>query len=155
MLKSTSKKIFQYKNRFLDSCGVKSIEDLKETKAYTKYYLKQSTYVSEKAEELLPNQSLQPFLSNHFFHMIKVLDRTERKILFDYTKVKLRDTGILPFFLQNYEEMSMHLSPGKDAPGFYLLSNEDGKYLSLGDLKGKVLLLNFWFPGCKPCIVHL
>lgn len=145
----------QYKNRFLDSCGVKSVEDLKGTKAYTRYYLKKSTYVSEKAEELLPNESLQPFLSNHFFHMIKVLDRTERKILFDYTKVKLRDTGILPFFLQNYEEMSMHLSPGKDAPGFYLLSNEDGKYLSLGDFKGKVLLLNFWFPGCKPCIYEI
>ena len=145
----------QYKNRFLDSCGVKSVDDLKGTKAYTTYYLKQSKYVSKKADELLPDQSLHPFLTNHFFHMIRVLDRAEREVLFDYIKAKLHDTAILPFLLQNYEDMSLHLSPGKDAPGFYLLSTEHDKYLTLGDFKGKVLLLNFWFPGCKPCIYEI
>ena len=145
----------QYKNRFLDSCGVKSVDDLKGTKAYTTYYLKHAKYVSDKADELLPDQSLHPFLTNHFFHMIKVLDRAERQELLDNIKLKLRDTPFLPFTLKHYEELSLHLSTGEVAPGFYLLSANDNKYLSLGDFKGKVLLLNFWFPGCKPCIYEI
>jgi thiol-disulfide isomerase/thioredoxin len=61
----------------------------------------------------------------------------------------------LSFTLQHYEELSLHLSPGESAPEFFLLSADNHKYLSLADLKGKVLLLNFWFPGCKPCIYEI
>lgn len=39
---------------------------------------------------------------------------------------------------------------GKAAPDFKL-SALDGTSLSLADLKGKVILLNFWFSACTPC----
>jgi len=39
---------------------------------------------------------------------------------------------------------------GKEAPPFSLTSLQ-GKQCSLTDLKGKVVLLNFWFSACTPC----
>jgi thiol-disulfide isomerase/thioredoxin len=145
----------QSNKQFLDSCGVESLDDLKATKAYSTYYLKQSRYVSAKADELLPDALLDPLLTNLFFHMLKVLDRAERAELFDYMKGKLHQSELWPYFVKNYEDMSLHLSAGKDAPDFYLLSSENEKYLTLRDFRGKVLLLNFWFPGCKPCISEI
>lgn len=150
-----SPEFLQYKNRFLDSCGVKNVEELKATKAYSAFYLKQSKYVIEKADELLPNESLHPFVTHYFFHTIKLLDRVEREQLLHLIAAKLKDTAFLPFMLSQYQAMSLHLSPGEDAPDFYLLSDEKDKYLSVGDFKGKAVLLNFWFPGCKPCLYEI
>jgi peroxiredoxin len=39
----------------------------------------------------------------------------------------------------------------KPAPGFRL-KDITGKTYSLQDLKGKIVVLNFWFIGCKPCV---
>jgi len=36
------------------------------------------------------------------------------------------------------------------APDFYLPDERD-EYKNLADYKGKIILLNFWFPGCAPC----
>lgn len=43
---------------------------------------------------------------------------------------------------------------GKEAPDF-MAKDMDGNKVSLNDLKGKVVLLNFWFIGCKPCIMEM
>lgn len=33
--------------------------------------------------------------------------------------------------------------------------NMDGKRISSNDLKGKVVVINFWFTGCKPCMQEM
>ena len=43
------------------------------------------------------------------------------------------------------------LKPGEQAPDF-LLKNTAGEQVSLADYKGKLLLLDFWYAACKPCI---
>jgi thiol-disulfide isomerase/thioredoxin len=43
---------------------------------------------------------------------------------------------------------------GCEAPEFDVVA-VDGKRLKLSALKGKVVVLNFWFIGCAPCIAEL
>jgi peroxiredoxin len=46
------------------------------------------------------------------------------------------------------------LALGTPAPAFELQSL-DGKTVKLSDLKGKVVLLNFWSTRCPPCIAEM
>ena len=46
------------------------------------------------------------------------------------------------------------LSPGKPAPDWVLYS-EEGKKVSLSALKGKIVLLDFFFIGCEGCMLSL
>jgi peroxiredoxin len=41
-----------------------------------------------------------------------------------------------------------------DAPPFSV-TTLDGKEFNLGSLRGKVVVLNFWFIGCKPCVAEI
>ncbi len=43
---------------------------------------------------------------------------------------------------------------GCKAPDFNVKKN-DGESLKLNDLKGKVVVINFWFEACPPCIAEL
>lgn len=63
----------------------------------------------------------------------------------DKTLMKTLDDGTIEFRLQKIPQ------EGMAAPNFSV-TTLDGKAVSLTDLKGKVVVLTFWFIGCPACL---
>jgi len=57
-------------------------------------------------------------------------------------------------YLEGYLKDRSTLKTGAKAPAFYLVDTKN-ESKSLSDFKGSVLLLNFWFPGCTPCVQEI
>ena len=71
--------------------------------------------------------------------------------------IKDRKNGITSKYinyLEKYLQNKMTLKKGEKAPEFYLLSSKN-EYKNLADYKGKIVLLNFWFPGCTGCKLEI
>ncbi len=72
-----------------------------------------------------------------------------------YRRRRLSEDGF-DSWLAEAEKNASPVSPQgkKTAPGFEI-KTIDGESLRLSDLRGKVVVLNFWFIGCAPCRVEI
>jgi peroxiredoxin len=78
-------------------------------------------------------------------------DNAER--VYDQFKTTCQ-TPYLKDTLQAYYTAVKRLKPGMPAPAFSL-KNEKGQTVSLSDLRGKVVYIDFWGVGCGPCIYDI
>jgi len=89
-------------------------------------------YTSKELIGLFNNGWIEPF--DKIYE-----DYKNEQILNEYTK-----------FIDEALEDASRLQLGKSAPNFKLY-DLDNNIVSLSDIKGKVILINFWASWCKPC----
>lgn len=70
--------------------------------------------------------------------------------LFQLTEEDKRLMADMPLM----QEMPASKNIGKEIPVFHL-KDINGNIISSENVKGKVLVLNFWFTACKPCIMEM
>jgi thiol-disulfide isomerase/thioredoxin len=72
-------------------------------------------------------------------HLKAIYERTHRSL-----------DGFESYLEEKRHDMAAAASGGKDLPSFKV-SALDGQQFNLPALRGKVVVLNFWFIGCAPC----
>lgn len=93
----------------------------------------QTRFLDSDGREITNNEFVDIRMAN--FHLP---DRTLMKTLKD---------GTVEFRVQKVPQESMQLPE-------FTVTTLDGKTLSTTDMKGKVVVLNFWFIGCPVCLAH-
>lgn len=65
----------------------------------------------------------------------------------------IASSGYLTYkeYVKRFLSLQMTLEKGKPAPSFSL-TDVNGKELSLSNLKGKIVFMDFWFTGCTGCV---
>ncbi len=108
----------------------------------------QSELVAKEGSLLL--QSGQPSLAQEAFVKSYTLGSKTAKdsALAVYKRIRGSDSGFAAFLKQKSD--SIAALSRKPAPTF-IAKGLDGKTYDIAKLKGKAVVLNFWFVGCAPC----
>ena len=111
-----------------------------------KYLQAADSLLTEEVEEIYKCYIISSFIIDFGMYELasKVINEEKDKMM----NVKYIN------YLEEYLKDRTTLTPGVTAPDFRLL-DINNQYKTLGDYKGNVILLNFWFPGCTPCIQEI
>ncbi len=117
------------------------------------YFKKMFVRVPRLADSLLSPEVASVYLSYQFAVAIQLGFADLYDSLAAPGLSRIRDDGLRKI-LSVYRREKYSLKSGDIASNFYL-PNEEGDYFNLSDFRGRLVLLNFWFPGCAACIVEL
>jgi peroxiredoxin len=138
--------LYQYFDKFLPN-DIYTMEVSKRRKILGLKYLEISdSILSGEVKEVF-----QTFILSQF-----VIDMGMNQIAEEIiSEQKLKKKGLSYVeYLEKYLNDKSTLKSGEEAPQFYLMTtNKD--YVSLSDFRNSILLLNFWFPGCKGCVMEI
>src|SRR5438309_8280297 len=73
-------------------------------------------------------------------------------ILFSVSSFSQTQSNSVRFDIDSFNNAKINEAIGKPFPAF-VAANEQGS-INNDSLKGKVVLINFWFEGCHPCIAE-
>jgi len=107
------------------------------------------------AAKILDEQHWFPWVPYWFLSLTsKEYGSVESETAFDWLNDQISDTNYSQYIKTHYDDFNTRTLSGQKAPYIYLVDNND-RYYDLKDFEGEVLLLNFWFSGCKPCIAEI
>ena len=113
--------------------------------------------IDEELRKLLYFSVADGILTYIEMGIIVGIEKHEAKELNDYLKVLMTDlaslypnTKELSFLEAKINEKQL-ISEGQLAP-IFSLKNQEGKEISLSELRGKYVLIDFWSTWCKPCL---
>lgn len=69
----------------------------------------------------------------------------------DYELIESESTISSPKYFRIVRDYSRHLSKGS-IPYNFTLPDTEGRKVRLSDFKGKVIVIDFWFTGCRGCV---
>lgn len=92
---------------------------------------------------------------NYFLTLKAGEKEAEKKLFLIYKKYYGTEEGFEEYMKKRKQELFPTMKEGlKPAPEFEL-ENLEGRKIELSELKGKVVILNFWGTGCAPCKVEI
>lgn len=108
--------------------------------------IKKYDYLIDRLPESLRKPVLCLFLEYDITHLNQGEDL---EALIDRTYPAEQDSVLKNYLVKLYTDV-LSFKKGMDAPAFEV-ENEQGKKVTLASLKGKVVLLDFWYGACGPC----
>ncbi|MCU0424689.1 MAG: TlpA family protein disulfide reductase [Candidatus Kapabacteria bacterium] len=142
--------LFRYVSEAFTAAGFtgQALMTLKAARSYDFEAETRSEFLSKEGSLLL--QSGQPTLAEEAFFLSYALGSTKAKdsALAVYKHLRGTDSGFATFIKQKTDS----ILGAKAKPALpFTVKALDGKTYDIAKLKGKAVVLNFWFIGCPPC----
>lgn len=150
------KSLINFQNNDFFTNLSKSQKELTETHTHyilttstSEFHIDKESYLIEKLKYEIPTEM------NTYYEYIEILSQ-------EYNRPDLNNEALYRIEkpaksskTTKSKKPEVLLPNGADAPDWTLLNVQHKDSLSLADLKGKVVVLDFWYTSCPPCIEFL